>query len=90
MNSTGHEPSLPRLQDSSRLTAARSLKWNVTRPCGIKAEPLDVFPTIAVAVYLQTGIPFHDELAEIDTAVLAGVIVIDKGDELPSWMASPL
>ena len=33
-----------------------------------------MFPTIAVAVYLQTGIPFHDELAEIDTVVLARVI----------------
>lgn len=75
MKSTEHEPSLPRLQDSSRLVSAPSLKWNVTRPCGIRAEPLDVFLTVAVAVYLQTGIPFHDELAVINTVVSARVLI---------------
>ncbi len=86
-----HEPSGPRLQDLSPVTAARSLKWNVTVPCGIRAVPLDVFFTVAVALYLQTGIPLYDELAESDTVVSAGVMVIDKGDdELRSWLASPL
>ncbi len=53
--------------------------------------PVDVFFTVAVALYLHTGIPLYDELAESDTVVSAGVIVIDKGDEeLRSWAASPL
>ncbi len=82
MKLTEHVPLLSSVQDLSVLTAARSEKWKVILPAGVKATPLDVLLTVAWALYFHVGIPLKDELALIDIDVFAGAIVNDNGDEV--------
>jgi hypothetical protein len=82
VNSTEHAPLALSVHVLPSLTAAPSVKLNVMVPAGVSATPLEVLLTVALAVYRHTGMPLYDELAEIDTEVLAAVIVNDNGDEV--------